>query len=180
MITWVRDISHQRLKSAVIFQIRLWGPRPGTRGGRGAREAEERERRLWTGRGGAQPAGAGGRRHVGELLAWNNIDIKCPQLLHWWPRATEITNFVARHKPIVNIVRVRFLFSGPELVWPRHQSLPAQEMLPGLWSVDFAQILFKTILNIWAQENSKIKVKHLHSYWFWFGFPIFSAIPSLR
>ena len=73
MITWVRDISHQRLKSAVIFQIRREGRR-----GRGPRTGE-REQRL--GGGGAQAAGAGGRGHVRELLAWNNIDIKCPQML---------------------------------------------------------------------------------------------------
>ena len=75
MITWVRDISHQRLKSAVIVQIRREGRR-----GRGAR-AGEREQRL--GGGGAQLVGGGGRGHVGKLLTWNNIDIKCPQMLDW-------------------------------------------------------------------------------------------------
>ena len=75
MITWVRDISHQRLKSAVIFQIRREGSR-----GRGAR-AGEREQRLGGGR--AHSVGGGGRGHLGKLLAWNNIDIKCPQMLDW-------------------------------------------------------------------------------------------------
>ena len=84
----------------------------GGGGGAGRRRGSRRVVVGERGRGGVV-CGAGragrGRGHVGELLAWNNIDIKCPTiviLVALGGCESEITNFVARQHPTVNIMRV--------------------------------------------------------------------------
>ena len=190
MFTWVWDISYQRLKSAVIFQIRghccIGKTRARTWGrGRGVGRVEigklrfGRRRRVkifWFRR---YSRGClevrvinwkmvlrtgslvGGRwSHVGELLAFQIHNLTNNNEFDY-----NYTNFVPGHEPMVDIVRVRFLFPAPKLVTIHHE--PPLKLFPRVSRVIFELLLTldfkgKNIKTVWnllsSNQNNQISI----------------------